>query len=66
MAGMHKTAIVVECGVVVGVYSTLPPGEHEIELLDLDTNDGDMESAEDIEARVNEIAADPEYHKYLD
>lgn len=63
MAGKHKTAIIVESGMVVGVYSTLPSNEHEIELIDLDTNDGDTGAADEIKARADVIETDLEYHK---
>lgn len=38
---MDKTVIVVEGGMVTAVYGSAPPGETDIEVLDMDTTDPD-------------------------
>lgn len=39
---MQKIVIVVEEGMVTSVYGCVPPGQIDIEVLDMDTTDPDM------------------------
>ena len=60
---MVKTAICVEGGLVHSVYSTLPEGEHEIELLDMDNAKAESpEAADEMEARLAELSKSSEFH----
>ena len=59
-----KTIIIVEHGIVSGVYSTLPSENHDVEVLDLDAWGHDSPDEEDeLKTRVNRIYESKEYHE---
>ena len=59
-----KTIIVVESGMVTGVYSTIPANNHEIELLDLDNAGQESPKTKDeMETRIDEVSKSSEYHE---
>ena len=61
-----KTIIIVDNGVVTGVYSTIPAHEHEIELLDLD-NAGRIKpvAKDEMKNRIGEISESSEYYEII-
>ena len=59
-----KTIIIVEHGIVSGVYSTLPTQNHDIEILDLDAWGHESPDEEDeLKTRANKVYASKEYHE---
>ena len=63
---MVKTVIHVEGGLVQSVYSTLPEGEHEIELIDMDNAKAESsDEADEMEARLDVVSKSSEYHTIL-
>ena len=59
-----KTIIIVKQGMVSGVYSTLPSQNHNIEILDLDSDGHESPDDEDkLETHANEIYVSKEYHE---
>ena len=63
---MVKTVIIVECGMVQEVFSTLPASEHEIELLDMDIgNAGLPGELDELEARISDLYGSSAYHAVL-
>ena len=59
-----KTIIIVEHGIVSGVYSTLPSVNHDIEVLDLDAWGHDSPDEEDaLETRAKRIYESTEYNE---
>ena len=59
-----KTIIIVEHGIVSGVYSTLPSKNHDIEVLDLDEYGHESPDEEDaMETRAKRIYESEKYHE---
>ena len=59
-----KTVIVVENGMVIVVYSTIPADSHEIELLDLDNAKQESPKTKDeMETHIDEVSKSSEYQE---
>ena len=59
-----KTIIIVEHGIVSGVYSTLQSKNHDIEVFDLDAFGHESPDEEDeLKTRVNKIYESEKYHE---